>query len=94
MFMNIVPCYTIIASVVMPNMCAVACGAALAVDPPPGGHLVADVDGLGRRHVRSSRFHGHGFRQGLDRDRRHARRAAGRDPENLTAGMLVVIPRS
>ena len=36
--MNIVPCYTIIASVVMPNMRAVACGAALA-----SIHLLGDI---------------------------------------------------
>ena len=37
-FMNIVPCYTIIASVVMPNMRAVACAAALA-----SIHLLGDI---------------------------------------------------
>ena len=67
MFMNIVPCYTIIASVVMPNMRAVACARRPGVDSPSGGHLVADLDGLGGRHVRTGRFHGDDFRSGAGR---------------------------
>ena len=38
MFMNVVPCYTIISNVVMPNMRAVACAVALAAV-----HLLGDI---------------------------------------------------
>ena len=62
MSLEIGPCYAIISRVVMPNMRAVAC----AVDPlghtPPGRSLVADSDGMGHRHLRSGRFHGHPVR--------------------------------
>jgi MFS transporter, Spinster family, sphingosine-1-phosphate transporter len=91
-FMNMVPCYTIIASVVLPNMRAVACGAALA-----SIHLLGDiwspalmgwvVDTFGEADSTASIF-----------GRALAALGAvpvaepGRDPENLTAGMLVVIP--
>jgi hypothetical protein len=91
-FMNIVPCYTIIASVVMPNMRAVALGAALA-----SIHLLGDiwspalmnwvVDTFGQADSMATIFG-------------KALAVVGavpvvrpdRDPENLTAGMLVVIP--
>ncbi len=92
MFMNIVPCYTIIASVVMPNMRAVACGAALA-----SIHLLGDiwsptlmgwaVDTFGQADSMATIF-------GRALTALDAVPVAqpGRDPENLTAGMLVVIP--
>jgi MFS transporter, Spinster family, sphingosine-1-phosphate transporter len=91
-FMNVVPCYTIIATVVLPNMRAVACGAALA-----SIHLLGDiwspalmgwvVDTFGEADSTATIF-----------GRALAALGAvpvaepGRDPENLTAGMLVVIP--
>ena len=91
-FMNIVPCYTIIGGVVLPNMRAVACGAALA-----SIHLLGDiwsptlmgwvVDTFGEADSAASIF-----------GRALAALGAvpvvepGRVPENLTAGMLVVIP--
>jgi hypothetical protein len=90
--MNVVPCYTIIATVVLPNMRAVACGAALA-----SIHLLGDiwspalmgwvVDTFGEADSTATIF-----------GRALAALGAvpvaepGRDPENLTAGMLVVIP--
>ena len=72
-FMNIVPCYTIISSVTMPNMRGVGCGVALAAV-----HLLGDIwsptaDGLGGRHVRSERLDGHRIRPST----RRARRSAG-----------------
>ncbi len=54
MFMNIVPCYTIIANVVMPNMRAVACGAALASIHFLGDIWSPDLDGLDNRYVRTA----------------------------------------
>ena len=91
-FMNIVPCYTIIATVVLPTMRGVACGAALAAI-----HLLGDiwspalmgwvVDTFGEADSTATIF-----------GRALAALGAvpvaepGRDPENLTAGMLVVIP--
>jgi predicted MFS family arabinose efflux permease len=92
MFMNIVPCYTIISTVVMPNMRAVACAVALAAI-----HLLGDiwspsimawvVDTFGQADSMNTAF-----------GRALALLGAvpvaqpGRDPENLTAGMLVVLP--
>jgi MFS family permease len=91
-FMNIVPCYTIIGSVVLPNMRGVACGAALA-----SIHLLGDiwspalmgwvVDTFGEADSTATIF-----------GRALAALGAvpvaepGQDPQNLTAGMLVVIP--
>jgi MFS transporter, Spinster family, sphingosine-1-phosphate transporter len=92
MFMNVIPCYTIISTVVMPNMRAVACAAALAAV-----HLLGDiwsptlmgwlVDTFGETDSMATPF-----------GRALAALGAvpvaqpGRDPENLTAGMLAVIP--
>ena len=92
MFLNIVPCYTIIASVVMPNMRGVACGAALA-----SIHLLGDiwsptlmgwvVDTFGQADSMATVFG-----KALTALGAVPVAQPGRDPENLTAGMLVVIP--
>ena len=92
MFLDVVPSYTIISTVVMPNMRAVACAAALATV-----HLLGDlwsptlmgwlVDTFGERDSMATPF-----------GQRLAALGAvpvaqpGSDPENLTAGMLAVIP--
>jgi MFS transporter, Spinster family, sphingosine-1-phosphate transporter len=91
-FMNVVPCYTIIASVVMPNMRAVACAAALA-----SIHLLGDiwsptlmgwaVDTFGQADSMATIFG-----KALTAVGATPMAQPGRDPENLTAGMLVVIP--
>jgi MFS transporter, Spinster family, sphingosine-1-phosphate transporter len=91
-FMNLVPCYTIIASVVMPNMRAVACGAAMA-----SIHLLGDiwsptlmgwaVDTFGQADSMATIFG-----KALTALGAIPVTQPGRDPENLTAGMLVVIP--
>jgi MFS family permease len=91
-FFDVVPCYTIISSVVMPNMRAVGCAAALAAV-----HLLGDiwspslmgwvVDTFGQPDTMSTVFG-------------RALAAIGAvpvaqpdsDPVNITAGMLVVIP--
>ena len=92
MFMNIVPCYTIIASVVMPNMRAVACAAALA-----SIHFLGDIwsptlmgwaiDTFGQPDSMATIFG-----KALTALGAVPVAQPGRDPENLTAGMLVVIP--
>jgi MFS transporter, Spinster family, sphingosine-1-phosphate transporter len=92
MYMNIVPCYTIIASVVMPNMRAVACGAALA-----SIHLLGDiwspnlmgwaVETFGQADSMATIFG-----KALTAVGAVPVAEPGHDPENLTAGMLVVIP--
>jgi MFS transporter, Spinster family, sphingosine-1-phosphate transporter len=91
-FMNVVPCYTIIASVVMPNMRAVACGAALA-----SIHLLGDiwsptlidwaVDTFGQPDSMATIFG-----KALTTLGAVPVAQPGRDPENVTAGMLIVIP--
>jgi MFS family permease len=91
-FMNIVPCYTIIASVVMPNMRAVACGAALACI-----HLFGDIwspalmgwviDTFGQADSMATIFG-----KALTAAGAVPMAQPGGDPVNLTAGMLVVIP--
>jgi predicted MFS family arabinose efflux permease len=92
MYMNIVPCYTIIASVVMPNMRAVACGAALA-----SIHLLGDiwspnlmgwaVETFGQTDSMATIFG-----KALTALGAVPIAQPGSDPANLTAGMLVVIP--
>jgi MFS family permease len=92
MYMNLVPCYTIIASVVMPNMRAVACAAALA-----SIHLLGDiwspslmgwtVQTFGQADAMATIFG-----KALTALGAVPVAQPGRDPENLTAGMLVVIP--
>jgi MFS transporter, Spinster family, sphingosine-1-phosphate transporter len=91
-FLNIVPCYTIIANVVMPNMRAVACAAALA-----SIHLLGDiwsptlmgwaVDTFGQADSMATIFG-----KALTAIGAVPVAQPGGDPENLTAGMLVVIP--
>ncbi len=90
--LNIVPCYTIIASVVMPNMRGVACGATLAAV-----HLLGDIwsptlmgwviDTFGQADSMATIFG-----KALTALGAVPVAQPGRDPENLTAGMLVVIP--
>ena len=92
MYMNIVPCYSIVASVVMPNMRAVACGAALA-----SIHLLGDiwspnlmgwaVETFGQADSMATIFG-----KALTVVGAVPVAEPGHDPENLTAGMLVVIP--
>jgi hypothetical protein len=92
MFMSVIPCYTIISNVVMPNMRAVACAAALAAV-----HLLGDiwsptlmgwlVDTFGEPDSMATPF-------GRALAALGAMPVAqpGHDPENLTAGMLAVVP--
>jgi MFS transporter, Spinster family, sphingosine-1-phosphate transporter len=91
-FLNIAPCYTILSTVVMPNMRAVACGVVLAAI-----HLLGDIwspsligwviDTCAQRDFMATPF-----------GRALAALGAvpvsqpGRDPENLTAGMLALLP--
>jgi len=92
MYMNVVPCYTIISNVVMPNMRAVACAVALAAV-----HLLGDiwsptmmgwvVDTFGQADAMNT-----GFGRALALLGAVPVAQPGRDPENLTAGMLVVLP--
>jgi len=92
LFMNVVPCYTIISNVVMPNMRALACAVALAAV-----HLLGDiwsptlmgwaVDTFGDADSMAT-----GFGQALAALGAVPVARPGRDPENLTAGMLVVVP--
>ncbi len=91
-FANIVPCYTIIAGVVMPNMRGVACGATLA-----STHLLGDlwspslmgwmIDTFGQDDSMATIFG-----RGLTAIGATPMLQPGHDPENLTAGMLALIP--
>ncbi|MFI5457531.1 MAG: spinster family MFS transporter [Isosphaerales bacterium] len=92
MFMNVVPCYTIISNVVMPNMRAVACAVALAAV-----HLLGDIwsptlMGWAVDTFAHSDSMATGFGQALAALGAVPVAQPGRDPENLTAGMLVVVP--
>jgi predicted MFS family arabinose efflux permease len=92
MFLNVVPCFTILSVVVMPNMRAVACAVALAAV-----HLLGDfwspllmdwvIDTFGQADSMAT-----GFGNALAALGAVPVAQPGRDPENLTAGMLVVIP--
>ncbi len=92
MFFNMAPCYTIIASVVMPNMRGVACAVVLAAV-----HLLGDIwspslmgwmiETFGQA---DSMFTG--FGQALAAIGAVPVALPGRDPENVTAGMLLVVP--
>jgi MFS transporter, Spinster family, sphingosine-1-phosphate transporter len=92
MVLNIGPCYSIIANVVMPNMRGVACGVTLAAV-----HLLGDlwsptlmgwvIDTFGQPDSMAT-----GFGQALAAVGAVPVVQPGRDPENLTAGMLVVVP--
>jgi predicted MFS family arabinose efflux permease len=91
-FMNIVPCYTIISSVTMPNMRGVGCGVALAAV-----HLLGDIwsptamgwmaDTFGQRDSMAT-----GFGRALAALGAVPVTQPGLDPQNLTAAMLVVVP--
>ena len=92
MFLNIVPCYTIISSVTMPNMRGVGCGVALAavnllgaIWSPTLMGWVADT--FGQRDAMAT-----GFGQALERLGARPAARPGLDPQNLTAAMLVVVP--
>jgi MFS transporter, Spinster family, sphingosine-1-phosphate transporter len=92
MFMNVVPCYTIISSVTMPNMRGVGCGAALAAV-----HLLGDIwsptamgwvaDTFGQRDSMAT-----GFGRALAALGATPVTQPGLDPQNLTGAMLVVVP--
>ncbi len=92
MCMNIVPCYTIISNVVMPNMRGVGCGVALAAV-----HLLGDIwsptfmgwmaDTFGQNDSMAT-----GFGRALAALGALPVAQHGLDPQNLTAAMLVVIP--
>jgi MFS transporter, Spinster family, sphingosine-1-phosphate transporter len=91
-FLNIVPCYTIISTVTMPNMRGVGCGVALtavnllgALWSPTLLGWVADT--FGQKDAMSTGF-------GVALEALGARPASrpGLDPQNLTAAMLVVLP--
>jgi MFS transporter, Spinster family, sphingosine-1-phosphate transporter len=92
MFLNVVACYTIISAVVMPNMRAVGCAVALTAV-----HLLGDiwsphlmgwvVDTFGQADSMAT-----GFGRALAALGAVPVAQPGRDPENVTAGMLVVIP--
>ncbi len=91
-FLNIVPCYTIISSVTMPNMRGVGCGVALAavnllgaIWSPTLMGWVADT--FGQRDAMAT-----GFGQALERLGARPAARPGLDPQNLTAAMLVVVP--
>jgi hypothetical protein len=91
-FMNIVPCYTIISSVTMPNMRGAGCGVALAAV-----HLLGDIwspaamgwvaDTFGQRDSMAT-----AFGRALAALGATPVTQPGLDPQNLTAAMLVVVP--
>jgi predicted MFS family arabinose efflux permease len=92
MFFNMAPCYAIIASVVMPNMRGVACAVALAAV-----HLLGDIwspslmgwmiDTFGQPDSMST-----SFGRALAVIGAVPVTLPGRDPENVTAGLLLVVP--
>jgi MFS family permease len=92
MFFNMAPCYAIIASVVMPNMRGVACAVVLAAV-----HLLGDIwspslmgwmiDTFGQADSMST-----SFGQALAAIGAVPVALPGHDPENVTAGMLLVVP--
>jgi MFS family permease len=91
-FLNVVPCYTILSTVAMPNMRGVACGVALAainllgaIWSPTLMGWVADT--FGQRDAMAT-----GFGRALDALGAHPVALPGNDPQNLRAAMLVVVP--
>jgi MFS family permease len=92
MFTNAGPCYAIIANVVMPNMRAVACAAALAAV-----HLLGDIwspslmgwvaDTFGQADSMATPFG-----QALAVIGAVPKAQPGRDPENLVAALLTAVP--
>jgi hypothetical protein len=92
MFLHVGPCYAIISRVVMPNMRAVACAAALSA-----AHLLGDlwspslmdwvIDTYGQADSMAT-----GIGQMLSAIGAVPVAQLGRDPVNLTAGMLAALP--
>jgi hypothetical protein len=92
MFVNMAPCYTIIAAVVMPNMRGVACAVALAAV-----HLLGDIwspnlmgwmiDTFGQADSMST-----SFGKALAAIGATPVALPQQDPQNVTAGMLLVVP--
>jgi len=92
MFFNMAPCYAILASVVMPNMRGVACGVVLAAV-----HLMGDIwspslmgwmiDTFGQPDSMSTIFG-----RALAAIGAVSVSLPGRDPENVTAGLLLAVP--
>ncbi len=92
MFLEIGPCYAIISRVVMPNMRGVACGVTLSAT-----HLLGDlwsptlmgwvIDTFAQADSMAT-----GFGQVLAAVGAVPVAQPGRDPQNLTAGMLAVLP--
>ncbi len=89
---NIVPCYTIISTVTMPNMRGVGCGVSLAavnllgaIWSPTLMGWVADT--FGQKDSMAT-----GFGQALEALGARPVTRPGLDPQNLTAAMLVVVP--
>jgi len=92
MFFNMAPCYTVIASVVMPNMRGVAYAVVLAAV-----HLLGDIwspslmgwiiNTFGQADSMST-----SFGRALAAIGAVPLAIPGRDPENVTAGMLLVVP--
>ncbi|HZW33149.1 MAG TPA: MFS transporter [Isosphaeraceae bacterium] len=90
--LNLGPCYAILSRVVMPTMRAVACAAAVSA-----AHLLGDlwsptlmgwvIDTFGQADSMAT-----GFGRALAALGAVPVVLHGRDPENLTAGMLVVVP--
>jgi MFS family permease len=92
MFLNMAPCYAIIAAVVMPNMRGVACAVVLAAV-----HLLGDIwspnlmgwmiDTFGQADSMST-----SFGQALAALGAVPVALPRQDPQNVTAGMLLVVP--
>jgi MFS family permease len=92
MFFNMAPCFTIIAAVVMPNMRGVACAVVLA-----SVHLLGDIwspnlmgwtiDTFGQADSMST-----GFGQALAAIGAVPVALPRQDPQNVTAGMLLLVP--
>ncbi len=91
-FLNVVPCYTILSTVTMPNMRGVGCGVALAAinllgaiwSPTLMGWM---ADTFGQRDSMAT-----GFGRALEALGARPAARPGLDPQNLTAAMLLVVP--
>ena len=91
-FLNVVPCYTIVSTVTMPNMRGVGCGVALAAvnllgalwSPTLMGWV---ADTFGQKDSMAT-----GFGRALEAIGARPAVRPGLDPQNLTAAMLVVVP--
>ena len=92
MFLIVPPCFTILAGVTMPNMRGVGFGVAMAA-----GHVLGDlwsptlmgwvIDTFGQRDSMAT-----GFGQFLSAIGAVPVARPGHDPENLAAGLLVILP--